>query len=394
MAITTYYIDGNSLATATAIYTDATLTTCAPDGYYSDGLNVRQQISCVLQPAEVCPSCATGCGSSISGTGGQGFRIVNLDTGTDTGAIIVAFDPQSIPDGIRAIYDGVIYNELSSVNDGYRASSTPGNFTFIGRTSSDCGISGTTYPSLIEYEYGSTTWIATGNTVGVTVDAGDVSLGTSVPGWSYIVIPKPTASPSTVTIQIVGPCSNTAFQVNALCPALLTGFQSSSVEPDKETVCSATTFETYYNAPVNGTAGVPGLYDWVFTDAYGQTALDAGWYRLYSHPTADAMRVDSNGVIDLLNNCATIFISTFRPTCSDFCDTNYIISLARDTYPRRTTLASVAIGDLIGGNNTNGFYAYSDVFTDTDTGPFRIMELVNNYVTGIYQCDGTLCQGL
>jgi hypothetical protein len=57
MPITTYYIDGNSLATATAIYTDAALTTCAPDGYYSNGTIVREQISCVLQPAQTCPAC-------------------------------------------------------------------------------------------------------------------------------------------------------------------------------------------------------------------------------------------------------------------------------------------------------------------------------------------------
>lgn len=191
---------------------------------------------------------------------------------------------------------------------------------------------------------------------------------------------------------MVGPCSSTVFYVNALCPALLTQFESSSVGGNKETVCSATSIEYYYNVPVNGSPGVPGLYDWVFADAYGQTTLDAGWYRLYNHPTADSMRVDSNGVIDLLSNCPTIFISTFRTTCTDFCDgTNWMINVNVDTYPSRTSLAAVTIGDVIGGNNTDGFYAYSDVSTDTDTGPFRIMELVNNQVVSIYTCDGPSC---
>jgi len=387
---TTYYIDGTTLSTATAVYTDAALTTCAPDGFYSDGYVAREQVGCVLQAAQTCPECATGCGSSISETGGQGIYLLTLDAGTDTGAIVIGFNPRDIPNGIRATFDSVTYNELSAVNDGYHASTTSGNFTFVGNTANDCGISGTTYPSLTEYEYGSTTWVATGNTVSVTVNAGDVSLG-GTPGFCYMVIPKTTTTPSTVLIEMVGPCSSTAFDIQASCPTLLTGFQSSLVEADKETVCGATTFETYYNAPVNGTAGVPGLYDWVFEDAYGQTPLSAGWYRLYSHPTADAMRVDSNGVIDLLNNCPSLYISTVRSTCSDFCDgTNYLINSYVDTYPNRT-YATLTFGDVIGGSNVDGFYAYAATSTDTATGTYRIMELVSNTVVGIYQCSGTSC---
>jgi len=233
-------------------------------------------------------------------------------------------------------------------------------------------------------------FVPTGNTQSLTVNAGDVSLG-GTPGFCYMVIPKTTTTPSTVLIEMAAPCSSAVFDIQANCPTLLTQFQSSSVEPDKETVCSATSLEFYYNVPVNGTAGVPGLYDWVFEDAYGQTALSAGWYRLYSHPTADAMRVDSNGVIDLLNNCPNLYISTVRSTCSDFCDgTNYLINSYVDTYPSRT-LATLTIGDVIGGTNVDGFYAYADTSTDTATGTYRIMELVSNEVVGIYECSGTSC---
>lgn len=49
MAITgIYYLDGPSLASSTAVYDDADLTTCAADGWYSDGLISRQQVDCVL----------------------------------------------------------------------------------------------------------------------------------------------------------------------------------------------------------------------------------------------------------------------------------------------------------------------------------------------------------
>jgi hypothetical protein len=58
MPITTnYYLNGPTLSTATAVFTDATLTICAPDGYYSDTIVRRRQVGCVLQVAQTCPSC-------------------------------------------------------------------------------------------------------------------------------------------------------------------------------------------------------------------------------------------------------------------------------------------------------------------------------------------------
>ena len=54
-----YYIDTFNFADATAVYTDAALTTFAPDGFYQmGGVTARQQVSGVLRPAEPCPSCA------------------------------------------------------------------------------------------------------------------------------------------------------------------------------------------------------------------------------------------------------------------------------------------------------------------------------------------------
>ena len=393
MPASTYYIDGNSLATATAVYTDAALTICAPDGYYSDGLIVRQQISCVLQAVQTCPDCATGCGSPISASGNQGVYLLTLDTGTDIGAIIVSFNPLSIPDGIRATYNSVVYNELSAINDGYHASTTPGNFTYVGVTANDCGISGTTYPSLVEKEYNGTSFVNTGNIQSVTVAAGDVSLSPTQPGSCVMVIPKTSASPSDILIEMVGPCSSTAFQISAACPVLLTGFTSSTTGPDKEIVCGYLTTETYYNAPVNGTSGVPGLYDWVFEDAYGQTTLSDGWYNISGNPNGDAMQV-ADGVVTLFNNCPSIFISTVRSVCSDFCGaTNYTITLPKATTPSQT-YATLSIGTIIDGSNVDGFYAYAGVSTDTATGPFRIMELVSNEVVGLYQCSGGSCVAL
>lgn len=55
-----YYLGGGStLASAVSVYTDAALTTQAPNGYYSQGGLVRQQISGVLQAQQSCPGCGT-----------------------------------------------------------------------------------------------------------------------------------------------------------------------------------------------------------------------------------------------------------------------------------------------------------------------------------------------
>ena len=63
----TFYLDAPSLGSATAIYTDASLTTCAPDGYYSDGIISRQLVSCSLLPQVTCPSCGETYSITIMG---------------------------------------------------------------------------------------------------------------------------------------------------------------------------------------------------------------------------------------------------------------------------------------------------------------------------------------
>lgn len=53
----TYYLDGIDLSDATSVYTDIQLTTLAPDGWYSNGVIAREQISGILQAEETCDDC-------------------------------------------------------------------------------------------------------------------------------------------------------------------------------------------------------------------------------------------------------------------------------------------------------------------------------------------------
>ncbi len=65
----TFYLDTDSFATATAVYTTSTLHVAAADQFYQTGNTVRQQSGGVLLPAASCASCGSGvplCYSSTS----------------------------------------------------------------------------------------------------------------------------------------------------------------------------------------------------------------------------------------------------------------------------------------------------------------------------------------
>ena len=235
--------------------------------------------------------------------------MLDLETGTtvtDVGAVIVRFDPIGVPDGIRATLGANVYNKLTSPVDGFHQSSNAGALTYVGQTGADCGISGTTYPALTEFNYNGTTFVATGNTQSITVAPGDVSLGVSAPGSTMMVIPKLTPSPSIINFEVVGPCSGTAWTMSVACPVLLTGFSSSVSAVSSVAACALSETTTYYNASLADTPGTVGLYDLVFADAYGQTPLTAGFYRASGSITGsnDWFQVSSAGVVVALGVCA------------------------------------------------------------------------------------------
>jgi hypothetical protein len=79
-----------------------------------------------------------------------------------------------------------------------------------------------------------------------------------------------------------------------------------------------------------------------------------------------------------------------RGTCSDYCNTNYLI---QTTDCASENYAGLTIGDFIYGYaGQSGFLAYSNVSTDTNTGPFRIADLDGSgEILGIYVCSGGSC---
>lgn len=91
-------------------------------------------------------------------------------------------------------------------------------------------------------------------------------------------------------------------------------------------------------------------------------------------------------------NCGeSLYLSEMQPVCSDFCSgVNYpIVNLKTTTPPR--TYANITIGDLIDVGNVDGYYAYSNAQTDTNTGPYKIMYVTQNHIEGLFECNGTSC---
>ncbi len=320
----TYYIDGTDFATSTSVYTDIGLTTCAPDGYYRFGNVVRQQVGCVLLAQQACTSCPIPCGNPISANGGTGLYKMDIEVGADIGAIIAVFNPFSVPDGIRAIYDSVEYNKLvravgdsslgnggtADANDAGLAESNVGGFTIIGSDSNCFGPSTTDYDV---FEYNGTSFSSTGSQESVTISAGNIAqnLDKIVPDYAVLVIPKTNINPSSIDIEVLGPCSGTAWDLSVTCPTDLSpGFSTNTTAQTAALdACGAATDSTLYaigsgqgitsGQLTNPVTTTPGLRDLVYTDPNGATAAADGWYQ---DGSGGAIRVE-DGIVAELNNC-------------------------------------------------------------------------------------------
>jgi hypothetical protein len=305
MALATHYLNGTTLSNSTTVFDNAALTIVSADGFYADGSGIsREQVSGILGPVQNCPECLTPCGSLIgTGTLNDGIYELNVDVGSSLGAIIVKFIPVFIPDGIRATYNGVLYNKLSSPVDGYHGSTVSGGYTYLGEAGGTCPTAGTTYSNIIKYKYKDGVGFQdTGLTEDITPQAGEISLTTgSDPGDCIMVIPKVAASPNNINIDMVGTCPTTSFTVEVQCPVLLTSFLSSVRGNTQIQACGFVVINTpIYNAPVSGTAGNPAVNDWVFSDAYGSNVLPQGFYKINA---LEFIEVDANGIIINRANC-------------------------------------------------------------------------------------------
>lgn len=312
-----FFLDAADLATATAVYLNLGLTNIAPDGFYGDGTITRQQSSGILLTSDPCVSpCPAPCGTAIGGGGGTGVYQINLDVGSvGTGAIIIMFNPQSVPDGIRVTYDSVVYNKICSPVNGPFQSPNAGHFSIIGSTGATgtCGAwfpAGATQTNTVFLYNPATGLFAATVPPSTQVDVispapnADWFLATTGMGNSIMVIPKPSATPSALLIEIIGPCTSTGWSFTAACPVALPTFPSSNLFATATVPCATPLPNTFYFAKVHTAVdSYVGLYDYVFVDVNGQFPLPTGYYLTSNVAAPNKVLQVVNGVVTAITNC-------------------------------------------------------------------------------------------
>ena len=224
---------------------------------------------------------------------------------------MVYFNPQSYPDGIRVLYDGTYYNTLSTPSLGYRQSQSgiSGAFTLLGDPNDNCWtpqVGTNTYNRSIltpQNTWGTNT-PSTGNYTLNTTDNQTNAATQNV--YSYMVIPKPNATPNIVTVEVLGPCTNTGWNLDVDCPVTLSSFQSSTVRGNND--CTISFTQVYYFAKdyadrADASVVYPKLFYFVFEDANGVTPLAQGFYIMDNN---DFIQVDANGIVIATGACAPI----------------------------------------------------------------------------------------
>ena len=138
-------------------------------------------------------------------------------------------------------------------------------------------------------------------TDGQPVYASDVFLidyaSKTTPEEWYMVVPKTTATRSTLVMQAFASCTPNNWEVEVGCPTALTPF---TISDAGNTTCRDADF-TAYSAPVTGTAGAPGLWDFVFSDSNGLTPYPDGTY--VTGGAGGKYMIIDKGIIIETNSC-------------------------------------------------------------------------------------------
>ena len=297
----TYYLNGPSLDAATAVFLNASLSVLAPDGFYSDGVTSREQVGGVLLPPQLCGECPTAllCDNSLSIPAVNGVYSFDVNIGEEIGVIVVRFNPNVVPDGIQITYDGVIYNEFFSQNDGFHSSvgAVP---VYIGDFGYPCVLDGSPH-TLTQYTYNGTVSWDTGGTESVSIISGQLSYTDGPPGECVFLIPKYSTTPSLMSIEIISPCEADASSISVDCPAPLPEVLSTGASFSQASACAGIPANTYFYLSVNGTPSLPAVNDVMFTDSYGTSPVTSSSY--YKLSTGHVVQVGSNGVIINVSTC-------------------------------------------------------------------------------------------
>ena len=303
------FIDTNNFATATAVYTNSTLTVADVDGWYSYCGVVRRQYGGFLLPPLSCEDPSIGCALTCN-PAGAGFATITptantqgvfdsfVNVGSGIGAIrctmTVTPDAGSTPQAWIFEIDGESYPNPALGNRGARSCeninvsygiTTPVTGRYTGRTN-PCTAQSTIINNLKRYINNNGTW--TYSTIDVSEYIDDITLNIAgLTGNGLVLfIPKKTASSTTLYVRGVFPCNPTVSGSFATvsCPYYLPG---PSTKCGYSTVSSAAAsaapqtvniFQGRVGASDIASGGAFNFYDWVFNDKLSTGLVADGWY--------------------------------------------------------------------------------------------------------------------
>jgi len=304
----TYFLNGPSLGSSTAIFLDDQLTILASDGFYSDGVISREQVGGILLPQQICPSCGVDCdGETNIDTVPERISFINSTLNTNVGVVAVKIikDAYNNQSGIQVEYDGIIYNKI--VSPLYGVLQAPSNLpTFIGTIDEACNlVAGSPY-TLERYNWYSGAWVDLLSTQNVSIAYSQDKTTILPPGECYIIVPKPPTGGNAMTITCIDPCVSSSVTIVAACPRALFPYSSNIMAQDESFLACVQddTEITYWFFNTTGDNTELLLFDCVFSDQYGQSPLPDGWYKGFAPTQSSVVFLVENGVIVAFEECA------------------------------------------------------------------------------------------
>ena len=247
-----------------------------------------------------CGICTPDCGADIvqGVTELDGKYRASFDLTSATGAIIIKYTPNSVPNGILSSFNGVNYNKLTSPVHGKLQSTVPSNnYTVCGVLASQCtGIVSTS--SYSKYIANGTSYQPESGNETITIAAGDLETKATSSGQCIMVIPKPSATPTTLRVDIVAPCkSGASWSIDVACAAAIPATSTTKVEATELAACGGAMTTNHYIVHADGTTGgAPQVHSYVFTDANGATEAGNGFigYGTAAYEIVDGIIVTEN----------------------------------------------------------------------------------------------------
>ena len=345
----TFYINGENLSNATAVFTDAAMTTLAVTGVYSDGDVIRNQVGSLSNDVALfsdvshnCNACSTNCTSAVSFS--QSFQTAASMQGSvmfeTMGAVKVTIQGVGLrPIGVDLEKNGNRYNFFSSTNfqatpQRYNAPSLNMKSYFWSQTGVNaCGnwTNGTANLDILHYNPTNGVWEDTGNDILNQSLANKMTSGfppippTSVGSVAgnlitYIPVTGSAGLPQYLDVIFETPCGAsqgtnkghiTGPILSVECPVSLPSFGISPPQTSHAAACAvpANALTNIRNiGMVRGEPSVLAVGDFVFTSSNGALVIADGHYKttgsyLSGVSTSFGSFKIENGVVTEIQSC-------------------------------------------------------------------------------------------